>query len=361
MNKFNGIKVEYHILQSFPVTCLNRDDVGAPKTAIVGGVERGRISSQCWKRQVRLALREHGVRIAVRTKRISQMIESFCTGERNEEKSRYIGQMAEAISSKDTLFFISENEARALADYADNVTDFKKELERKDLNKVLAKELTKLLKDKGLTGLNNLDGLDIALFGRMVANATELNVQAACSFAHAITTHRISSEVDYFTAVDDFLAESEEHGAGHIGSNEFNSGTYYRYVCLDLGLLVDNMGDDLDLGKAVDAFTKALFTAMPAARQNTFAGYSPWDYADILVRRGQNVLVCFDKPVRSSGNGYLEPSRKELEDKIRSNERLMGSLYGKIAEFTYGVDTNFNIDDLCNALSRSIVSIQDVN
>ena len=96
MNKFNGIKVEYHILQSFPVTCLNRDDVGAPKTAIVGGVERGRISSQCWKRQVRLALREQGVRIAVRTKRISQMIESFCTGERNEEKSRYIGQMADA-------------------------------------------------------------------------------------------------------------------------------------------------------------------------------------------------------------------------------------------------------------------------
>lgn len=48
---FRNTRIEFHILQSFPVTCLNRDDVGAPKSAIVGGVSRARVSSQCWKRQ----------------------------------------------------------------------------------------------------------------------------------------------------------------------------------------------------------------------------------------------------------------------------------------------------------------------
>ena len=56
-NPYRNTRIEYHILQSFPVTCLNRDDVGAPKSAVVGGVSRARVSSQCWKREVRLALR----------------------------------------------------------------------------------------------------------------------------------------------------------------------------------------------------------------------------------------------------------------------------------------------------------------
>lgn len=67
-NPLTNARIEFHILQSFPVTCLNRDDVGAPKTAVVGGVTRARVSSQCWKRQVRLALPNFGIKIALRTK-----------------------------------------------------------------------------------------------------------------------------------------------------------------------------------------------------------------------------------------------------------------------------------------------------
>ena len=237
MNDYHGVRIEYHILQSFPVTCLNRDDVGSPKTAVVGGVERGRVSSQCWKRQVRLALRDLDVHIAIRTKKIADMIEEHCTGDCSEDKKDFIAHMASAIQSKDTLFYISDNELNALAKYADDVQDYQAELKKKTLDKDLAKAMPKLIKDCGIKGLSELDGLDIALFGRMAANATELNVTAASSFSHAITTHRISSSVDYFTAVDDFAAESDETGAGHIGSNEFSSGTYYRYISLDLGVL----------------------------------------------------------------------------------------------------------------------------
>ena len=350
MNDYHGVRIEYHILQSFPVTCLNRDDVGSPKTAVVGGVERGRVSSQCWKRQVRLALRDLDVHIAIRTKKIADMIEEHCTGDCSEDKKDFIAHMASAIQSKDTLFYISDNELNALAKYADGVQDYQTELKKKTLDKDLAKAMPKLIKDCGIKGLSELDGLDIALFGRMAANATELNVTAASSFSHAITTHRISSSVDYFTAVDDFAAESDETGAGHIGSNEFSSGTYYRYISLDLGMLADNLGGAADLSKAVEAFTRALYVAVPAARQTTFAGYCPWDYAHILVRKGQPLSLSFEKPVTAKGEGYFTPSRIAMEDSIERNEKLFGSMYGKVAEFVYGDDDEFGIDQLCKSI-----------
>ena len=355
MKDYRGVRIEYHILQSFPVTCLNRDDVGSPKTAIVGGVERGRVSSQCWKRQVRLALRNLDIHIAVRTKMIAKCIAERCKGDCSEEKLAFIEKMAGAVQSKDTLFFISDSELQALAEYADAEKDPKAALGKKDIDKSLAKELPKLMKNAAGKGFRELDGLDIALFGRMAANAVDLNIQAASSFSHAITTHKIASAVDFFTAVDDFIdSRSDETGAGHIGSSEFTSGTYYRYVSLDLGILSETLGEDADIKKAVDAFTKALYVAIPAARQTTFAGYCPWDYADVLVRRGQGVQLSFDNPVKAKGNGYLEPSYQAMRNQIGHNEKLMGSLYGKIDEFIYGEDEDYSIESLCSDLEKAI-------
>ena len=349
MKDYRGVKIEYHILQSFPVTCLNRDDVGAPKTAIVGGVERGRISSQCWKRQVRLALRDLDIHIAVRTKKISELIGKECKGEISEEKKSFIDAMANVLST-DTLLFISASEIKVLAEYADSeavpVT--------KEISKKLEKELPKIMKKAGKKGFENLDGLDIALFGRMVANAIDLKVEAASSFSHAITTHRISSSVDFFTAVDDYMEDSDNAGSGHLGSSEFTSGTYYRYISLDLGMLAETLGDDADIMKAVDAFTKALYIAVPSARQTTFAGYCPWDYAHIYVRKGQCLQIAFDKPVVSKGEGYLKPSIDSMESALERNKKLMGSLFGEISEFVYGVSDEYSIDNLCADLQSSL-------
>ena len=354
MKDYRGVKIEYHILQSFPVTCLNRDDVGAPKTAIVGGVERGRISSQCWKRQVRLALRDLDIHIAVRTKKIAELIEAHCTGDVSEEKQKFIKKIAE-ILTKDTLLFISDSEVKALADYVDK--EFKPEAKEqpKNLDKIISKEIKKA----GKKGFADLDGLDIALFGRMVANAVDLNVEAASSFSHAITTHRISSSVDFFTAVDDFVSGNDEAGAGHLGSSEFTSGTYYRYISLDLGMLADTLGDDADIAKAVDAFTKALYVAVPTARQTTFAGYCPWNYAHVYVRKGQCLQLSFDKPVISRGEGYAKPSIEAMEAALDRNEKLMGSLFQKIGEFTYGDSDEYGIDDLCSDLQDALSSLPD--
>ena len=338
-NPFRNTRIEYHILQSFPVTCLNRDDVGAPKTAIVGGNTRARVSSQCWKREVRLAMQDFDIKLGIRTKKIADFV-AKASVERGAslEQGAECGKVISDAFSKDTLFFFSESEAKGFADYAQEKSFDSTKLNDKELQKVAKKTLNPAI-----------DGLDIALFGRMVAQANELDIEAAASFSHAISTHKVSNEVEFFTALDDL---SEEQGSAHMGSLEFNSATYYRYVSLDLGQLWASLsGNGLD--KAIEAFTKALFVAVPSARQTTQSGASPWEFAKIFVRKGQRLQVPFETAVKAKDGGYLQASITALTDYLTKKELLAGSLFGKQKDFTFGENAGFSIDHLIAELKAS--------
>ncbi len=339
-NSIKHQRIEFHILQSFPVTCLNRDDVGAPKTAIVGGQTRARVSSQCWKRQVRLALPEFGIKLGMRTKLAESLFHKACMDcGANEEQAEACAQKMASDLVDDTLLFISNSEAMAFAEYAKEHDFDPTKLKLKELEKVAKKALNPAV-----------DSLDIALFGRMVAKAAAMNVEAAASFAHAISTHRVSNEVEFFTALDDLQTEP---GSAHMGSLEYNSATYYRYVSLDLGQLALSLEKE-DLKKAIEAFTKALFVAVPSARQTTQSGASPWDFARVLVRTGQRLQVPFETAVRASGGGYLQPSITVLKEYLDKKEKLSGSLFGKIGSYDWGEDEEFNIDNLIEALKGHV-------
>lgn len=340
-NPYIGLRIEYHILQSFPVTCLNRDDVGAPKSAIVGGVPRARVSSQCWKRQVRLALREFGVKLGIRTKKAEQIFIRACldAGASDDQAEACGRRMAQELTD-DTLLFISETEAAAFAALA-RENSF-------DASKLASKELAKVAK-KALNPAE--DALDIALFGRMVAKAADMNVEAAASFSHAISTHKVSNEVEFFTALDDL--PGDEAGSAHMGSLEYNAATYYRYISLDVGQLHETLGE-ADLKQAVSAFTKALFVAVPSARQTTQSGASPWEFARILIRKGQRLQVPFEAPVKSRGEGYLEASIDALKAYLDKKEKLAGSLFGKVAAYDWGEDESFTFDHLVEALQSHV-------
>jgi len=339
-NPYTNTRIEYHILQSFPVTCLNRDDVGAPKTAIVGGVTRARVSSQCWKRQVRLAMQDFGVKLGIRTKKVEKIFILACqTAGANETQAAACGKKMADQLSDDTLLFFSDSEAAAFAAYAAEQEFDDSKLKDKDLTKVAKKALN-----------HAIDALDIALFGRMVAKAADMNVEAAASFSHAISTHKVSNEVEFFTALDD---RQEEPGSAHMGSLEFNSATYYRYISLDLGQLANTMGHE-DLKKAIAAFTHALFVAVPSARQTTQSGASPWEFARVMVRKGQRLQVPFETPVKVREGGYLQPSIEALTSYLDKKEKLSGSLFGKQASYDWGVDENFSIDDLVVSLQSHV-------
>jgi len=377
-NKFIGQIIEFHILQSFPVTCLNRDDVGSPKSAVVGDTTRARVSSQCWKRQVRLAMHDLGIIHGARTKLISEMVAKVCRAKgADEEHAKACGDKIEQIFIKkketekpkkskkakdtdaveemieeethdksDTLLFLSPKEIDILADaFLKEGFNPDKVITQKDPKKQ-AKEMAALIGNIS----EAVDALDIVLFGRMVAQAAELNVEAACSFAHAISTHKVSSEVEFFTAVDDLQTEQ---GAGHMGSLEFNSATYYRYISLNLGQLYDSLAGQ-GLPDAIEVFTKALFLAVPGARQTTMSGASSWDFAKVFVRKGQRLQVPFETAVKAKEGGFLQPSIQTLTGYLSRKEKLHGSLFGKQAEYTFGENEDFSIDDLVAALKEHV-------
>jgi CRISPR system Cascade subunit CasC len=232
-------------------------------------------------------------------------------------------------------------EARALAEYGKAKGFDAKAIDAKEIHKIAKKSFNPAV-----------DGIDIALFGRMVAQAAELNVEAAASFAHAISTHKVTNEVEFFTALDD---RQNEPGSAHMGSLEFNSATYYRYVRLDMGQLWQTLAGQ-NVPEAMEAFVKALYVAVPSARQTTQSGASPWEFAKILVRRGQALQVPFETAVRAENGGFLQPSIASLKEYLAKKEKLSGSLFGKIAELTYGEDESFSIDDVVASL-RSTVEI----
>ncbi|MFH1562007.1 MAG: type I-E CRISPR-associated protein Cas7/Cse4/CasC [Nitrospirota bacterium] len=384
LNPYRNLRVEFHILQSFPVTCLNRDDVGAPKTAVVGGTTRARVSSQCWKRQVRLAMRDFGVILGTRTKHISELIAAECVAlEATPEQAKACGDKIEQIFIKkkevakkkvkkdketdtdeelaedteeeksagsdktDTLLFLSPKEVNKLANvFKDNGFNPDLVITQKE-EKKQAKELENIIGGKVD---QNIDALDIALFGRMVAQAAKLNVEAAASFAHAISTHKVTNEVEFFTALDD---KSEESGSAHMGSLEFNSATYYRYVSLDIGQLCQTLAGQ-NIPEAVESFVKALFVAIPSARQTTQSGASPWEFARVFVRKGQRLQVPFETAVKPKDGGFLEPSKKEMCEYLNKKEKLAGTLFGRIDDFDFGENVEFNIDQLIESIKTSI-------
>lgn len=337
---YQNIRIEFHILQSFPVTCLNRDDVGAPKSAMVGGVNRARVSSQCWKRQVRMSLRDFGVKLATRSKHVAAIFTEACkTIGATDVQAEECGAKLASLIAEDTLLFVSGSEAIAFAEYAKERGFDSSTFKDKEIAKVAKKSLNPAL-----------DALDIALFGRMVAKATDMNVEAAASFAHAISTHKVENEIDFFTALDD---NPEAPGSAHMGSIEFNSATYYRYVSLDLGQLAQSM-EPADLKLAIAAFTQALYVAVPSARQATQSGASAWDFARVFVRKGQRLQVPFEQPVKARGDGYLLPSIFSLKEYLDKKEKVSGSLFGKIAAYDLGEKDTFSIDDLVAALQNHI-------
>lgn len=302
--------VDVHALQTVPPSCVNRDDTGSPKSAVYGGMTRARVSSQSWKRAMRLMFREFlpSEELAMRTKKIVGMVaeeirkldesaDSYALAQRILENAGL--KIKSVEKGTDALFFMSVAQAKALAKLA--VQD------SESTNEKLSKEA----KVKAQSALKNSPGIDVALFGRMVADDPSLNTDACAQVAHSISTHKVSNEYDYFTAVDD-LSEEDNAGASHIGTVEFNSSTLYRYATVAVHELHKQLGDDTV--EAVGKFVRAFVCSMPTGKQNTFANRTLPDAILVTLRTDQpiNFIGAFEKPVPASDEGYVTGSAKRL-------------------------------------------------
>lgn len=305
-----SIYVDIHVLQTVPPSCVNRDDTGSPKTAVYGGTTRARVSSQAWKHAMRgdfrkmFATEELGVRslkvVSLVADEIAAIDSTISEKTRNKKAAEALKAAGISIKSTkdddiekaDALFFMSNKQAKEIAKL---VCDGE---EDKNAYK-------KALKDN--------PSVDIALFGRMAASDPTLNYDAAAQVAHAISTHTIQNEYDYFTAVDD-LQDDDNAGAGHLGTVEFNSSTLYRYANVNVSELAKTLDGVSDAADVVRKYVETFVLSMPTGKENTFANRTFPDAVYVTVRNDQPVNLCgaFERPVRDSEEGYAAESENRL-------------------------------------------------
>lgn len=364
------MKIELHLLQNFAPSNLNRDDTGSPKDCEFGGVRRARVSSQCLKRSIREAFRSHsllqnsGLELGARTKRlvseIATRLESRGRDANTAQTLAAFALQAGGLKVKEDkteyLLFLPTRCIDELADLVHEVWDQlqqaapppsseqedssdngkKKAPKNKSKEKAAAKEaVPKEISQRVLRILQNVEKTpDLALFGRMIADNPDWNVDAACQVAHAISTHRASLEFDFYTAVDDLKGRSET-GSDMMGTIAFQSACFYRYACLDMDSLQRNlMATNADASRTMAretlrAFLKASALAIPTGKQNSMAAQNLPSYMVAITRRGGapvSLANAFVKPVRpSSERDLVAASVDALEEYLSKTTRLWGS------------------------------------
>ena len=346
--------INFHILISHSPSCLNRDDMNMQKSAFFGGKRRVRISSQSLKRTMRHSdyYRQHLGEPSVRTKHLwdpdkNNLKEHAIKALSDRFDEDLIAKTIELISGKnlDSETKI-ENDAVApwvmeeVAYFCEQVKELEAEgLEPKKLKKQIEKDSTAFR--QALT-----KGLDIALSGRMATSGlmSEIGkIDGALAVAHAITTHTVDADIDWFTAVDDL----QEQGSGHLDTQEFSSGVFYRYASLNLKQLQVNLGLLPDMkseetpesrAKALDIAAHVLHmlaTEVPSAKQQSFAAHNLADLALVsFSSQPVSLANAFEEPIKPARNGgFREPSMHALNEYWNKVHKGYG-LQERCAEFS---------------------------
>ena len=382
--------IEVHMLQNHAPSNLNRDDTGSPKEAVFGGYKRARISSQCLKRSIRRSdIFEDQLAglLATRTRSLPQLVKDRLMAAGLSEETAEIGAKkasgfgtdkgAEQKPNKSGHYrtaqtmFLSDTDIKAVSDVIAAAAEEAKDA--KAFEKVAAKDLQKKAEDKGFRPIS----VDIALFGRMVTSEAFVDVEASSQFAHAISTHKIDHEFDYYTAVDDFERAADDEaggGADMIGDVEFNSACYYKYFNIHVEGLVDNLTgkafkrsvnaeDEKNAretaGRAVRAVIEAACRVTPSGKQNSFAAHQPPSLVWIEIR-DKNLPVSY-------ANAFCNPVNPKVRDGVETEsvnalkkecETLTG-MYGLTARKRLLLAKNSDATILDVPVSRNLQDLLD--
>jgi CRISPR system Cascade subunit CasC len=374
------ILIEVHALQNFAPSNLNRDDTGAPKDALFGGTRRARVSSQCLKRAVRqhfTGLVEQNALaaddVAFRTKRVLDVLTKSLVekgrpeAEATEKVRLALAAMELPVKSdgkSEYLLFLGKREVADIANIIDEKwssitanatapTEGKKAVKTKKQAAHSAEPELKRALDKIFNGGK---AVDVALFGRMLADMPEKNQNAACQVAHAISTHSVEREFDFYTAVDDLKPE-DSAGADMMGTVEFNSACLYRYAVVDWEKLVENLQGDTGLAaRGLRAFLEGFVVAEPTGKQNTFAAHNPPEFVSVSVRRNtapRSLANAFETAIYvKKGESLTRKSAEELATEAKSLQTAFG---GEETTFVLNL-----IDARLDGYGRAVASLKEL-
>ena len=388
--------IEIHLIQNHAPSNLNRDDTGSPKECVFGGVKRARISSQCLKRSIRrseIFKDALAGQLGTRTRRLPEIVgEQLLAEGISPEMAAIAAKKVSGFGSKDgkeqtkkdgndqakletaQMMFLTEADIQAVVDVLLSAANEAKTPAA--FEKLTAKDLQAKAQQQGFRPIT----IDVGLFGRMITSEAFRDVEAVCQVAHAISTHKIDSEYDYFTAVDDLKdiegAVEEDSGAGMIGDVEFTSACFYKYISLDVDGLVDNLigvsagRKDIPAaerevaealtGRAVLALLQAAIMTTPTGKQNSFAAHQLPAAILVEVRPTKTPVSyanAFVDPARQGGGASLvAASLKKLGAHVtaltngfnlKSDTRLLLA-----PEQDFSIDGVENVPDLATLCSR---------
>ena len=344
--------IQLHLLTAYAPSNLNRDDLGRPKTAKMGNTDRLRISSQSLKRAWRTSdffyqsLSDH---IGIRSRRFARdwvykpMIDNGISEKIAKESAiKIAGQFGKVKNEKspkdpltnleiEQLVHISSNEQQAIKQLVDLLISEKREPTDNEV-KLLRKENS---------------SIDIALFGRMLADSPAFNIEAACQVSHALGVSAVTIENDFFTAVDDLNDYDVDAGSAHLGSRGFASALFYTYVCISRDLLLENLnGDEALVEKTLKALTESAAKVAPTGMQNSFASRAYTSY--LLIEKGsqqpRSLAVAYFNPIRSQD--LVNDAITRLEEQRDKFDRV----YGQCADSRYVLNSETGEGTLSAAL-----------
>lgn len=382
--------IEIHALQNFAPSNLNRDDTGAPKDGLFGGTRRARISSQCLKKAVRSYFKAKveaagfaADDIAIRTKRVLEpLTQALVARGRDKFEAEQKGRLALAAmeltvkedGKSEYLLFLGQREVAGLAVIIDQKWDSITESESTPSDgkktgktkKAAARDADIELKKALAAVFNGGKAVDIALFGRMLADMPAKNQDAACQVAHAISTHSVEREFDFYTAVDDLKPE-DTAGADMMGTIEFNSACFYRYALVDWEKLVKNLQSDRELAaKGLRAFLESFVVAEPTGKQTTFAAHNPPEFVAVSVRRNtapRSLTNAFEKAIRVGRDQTL--TQQSVEALIQKSKVLQEAYGGEgdtfVLNLTGAMTDGFGkaVPSLHELLDKTLSAIQE--
>lgn len=361
----NNLYIDLNVLQSVPSSNINRDDNGSPKNAIYGGIPRARVSSQSWKYAMRKAFQQqtdnaiwlNSLRTARAPEAVVKAIMNHTDTKNLTEKQalalvkQAFSDIGEKFSSKEpnrtqTLLMINQEQIEKLADYLLDHADHKK------FSKAEVKEMKQIIEEQ--------NSADIALFGRMIANDKALNIDAASQVAHAISTHRVDPEYDYFSSIDD-LQPKDENGAFYLDNQEYNSATLYRYANVNVKELMHNLDKKDVVMNTIKYFIKDFIMTMPTGKQNSFANKTLPQYVMVAIRSDTpvNLVPAFETPVQESDtHGYLQPSIDQLEHEYHKSEKFVDQPVATLILTTETSKLEQQVDNLSALINNTLKAVK---
>lgn len=354
--------VDIHALQTIPPSLINRDDTGAPKSAVFGGTPRQRVSSQSWKRAIRKFFEDNfdPEQIGDRSKRLPEKIarkledaglEQAEAISRTEQlfKAAKIKTSVQKLSKKDIENGVEANpypETGYLLFLSQHQID-------RAVSELLERDGENLKKNEAQEILDTGHSVDMSMFGRMVADDAAYNVDASVQVAHALGIHASAPEFDFFTAVDDLAEEGEETGAGMLGTVQMMSSTLYRYATVNVDSLTENLDSRENAVQATEQFIDAFIKSLPTGKINTFANQTLPELVYITVRdsRPISLVNAFESPVEATESA----SRREVgAQKLAEEAHDIETVYGFTprAAFVLGIgDLTKPFQDLAETIT----------